>query len=98
MDLEATIRAIVRDEIARATPDASLVTVAAYAASRSISESTVRAAIREGRLAVIRYGRTGRAVRIKASDEIGKAERKASAAEPTATDLAMRKVKLRAVR
>jgi hypothetical protein len=61
-DLEQHIRAIVRDEITRArpSPQPALVTIAAYAAARSISPSTVRTAIREGRLAAERIGRAVR--------------------------------------
>ena len=61
-NIEDHIRAIVRDELSRARPSTApaLVTVAAYAASRSISPSTVRAAIREGRLDAERIGRAVR--------------------------------------
>ena len=86
-DLEQTIRAIVRDELAKSKP-AELVSVAAYAEARSISESTVRVAIREGRLDVVRYGRTGRAVRVRATDEIG--ERPPSPLAKTPTERALR--------
>ena len=49
-------------------PDGSgLVTIAAYAAARSISPSTVRAAIREGRLP---KQHVGRAVRVPSDVEI----------------------------
>lgn len=41
-------------------PEAKLVTVAAYAAQHSLGNSTVRRAIREGRLAVQRIGRSVR--------------------------------------
>ncbi len=65
MTLDEQIRAIVREELARARPTTTLVTVTEYARRWSISPSTVRAAIRERRLAV---SRVGRAIRI-ASDE-----------------------------
>lgn len=74
-DLEQLIRQIVRDvvrdELAKQKPAndvaPDLVTVAEYARARSISESTVRQAIRDGRLAVERIGR---AVRIPADATI----------------------------
>jgi excisionase family DNA binding protein len=69
-DLEAMIRAIVRDELAKAKPpanDGEHLTVAAYAARLSISERTVRDAIRDGRLD---HARIGRAVRIPAGAKI----------------------------
>lgn len=75
-DLNDTIRQIVRDEVQRllSTKDAprtdpNYVTVNDYARQRSISTSTVRAAIRDGRLAAMRIGRS---VRISADAEIGR--------------------------
>lgn len=71
-DLESIIRTIVRDELERATrpaPAVEQVTAAEYARRRSISVSTVRAAIAEGRLQAVKIGR---AVRIPANAEIGK--------------------------
>lgn len=72
-DFETLIRSIVRDELERAkndqTPAPALVTIAAYAARRSISPSTVRAAIRDGRLPA---HRVGRAVRVPSEVEIAK--------------------------
>ena len=73
-DLEALIRAIVRDELQaelskveqQAAP--SHVTVREYATARSISISTVRNAVRAGRLPAIRIGS---AVRVQANAEIG---------------------------
>lgn len=65
------LRALIRDELAK-TPQparADAVTAAEYARRRSISVSTVRAAIREGRLEAVKIGR---AVRISANAEIGK--------------------------
>ena len=94
-DLERTIRSIVRDELARARPanDAPrLVTIAAYAAARSISESTVRAAIRDGRLDGLRIGR---AVRVRADQEIAIRAR-AGTADPVAS--AERSLGLRVVK
>lgn len=73
--LDAQIRAIVRDEIQRALADLGasaapeLVTMAEYARARSISVTTVRAAIRDGRLEAHRIGR---AVRVRARDEIAR--------------------------
>jgi hypothetical protein len=76
IDLEAQLRAIAREEaallIAERAPaagDKLFVTIAEYARVRSISETTVRAAIRAGRLQP--YEVVGmRGVRLKATDEI----------------------------
>lgn len=73
-ELEEMIRRIVRDELAKAKPAnddqaPALITVDEYARARSISESTVRIAIREKRL---ESKRIGRAVRIPATAEIQK--------------------------
>lgn len=84
-DVEAALRVLVealREELlaklsaelatvtaARAAAPA-MVTMKAYAAARSISLSTVRAAVKAGRLKVARIGR---AVRIPADAEIGPA-------------------------
>jgi excisionase family DNA binding protein len=72
-DFDALIRAIVRDELAKARPvndpAPALVTIAAYAARRSISVSTVRAAVKDGRLPA---QKVGRAVRVPADVEICK--------------------------
>ncbi|MBA3844231.1 MAG: hypothetical protein H0X39_16710 [Actinobacteria bacterium] len=59
MSLEDTIRALIRDELAKVKPATapSLVSVTSYAARYQISPSTVRAAIRENRLEVTRIGR-----------------------------------------
>jgi len=68
--VEAVVRRVVREELAAArtaAPD-ELVTVAAFARARAISVSTVRAAIREGRLAATKIGR---AVRVRADAQIG---------------------------
>lgn len=71
MTLEDQIRAIVRDELAKAKPPPAeaLVTVAEYARRRAISVSTVRAAVADKRLAVTRIGR---AVRIAPTAAIAK--------------------------
>ena len=73
--LREMLRAIVREELAKArndeqpAPAPALVTIAAYAARRSISVSTVRAAIKDGRLPA---HHVGRAVRVPADVEIAK--------------------------
>jgi excisionase family DNA binding protein len=68
----ALIVEIVRDEVARASPPPSSpplhLTVAEYAKRWSISPSTMRAAIRDGRLV---HERIGRAVRVPAEARIG---------------------------
>jgi len=68
--IESTVRRVVREELAaaRAAPADELVTIATFARMRAISESTVRAAIRAGRLKATKIGR---AVRILASAQIG---------------------------
>lgn len=94
--LEDVIRAWLRDEIRAAVADvlgtrttpAKLVSIAEYAAARSISPSTVRAAIRDGRLPATRIGR---AVRIATNDTIG-APVKAAPRRETATDIVARLV------
>jgi excisionase family DNA binding protein len=79
-DLEAQLRELVRQEVKReldaraaetgvdAAP-ADYITVAEYARRRSISQSTVRAAIEDGRLPGMKFGR---ALRVPASVEIGR--------------------------
>lgn len=72
-DIEDLIRSIVRDELAKSRPvnDApEQLSVTAYAQRWSISESTVRLAIRERRL---EHARIGKAIRIVASAEIAPA-------------------------
>lgn len=63
-DLEESIRRIVREEVAKAKADQptqpELVTVAAYCLARSISQSTVRQAIADERIEVVRIGRAVR--------------------------------------
>lgn len=69
-DLDAIIRAIVRDELAKREikpANDEHLTVAEYARRWSLSERTVRDAIRDGRLA---HQRIGRAVRVPASAKI----------------------------
>lgn len=80
--LRETIRAIVREELAKATPanDGAPLTVAEYAAHWKVSQSTVRAALRENRLTAIRIGRS---VRVSATERI------APAANDKATERAM---------
>jgi excisionase family DNA binding protein len=70
-EFEHMIRAIVRDELARIvpTPSVEALTAADYARRWSISVSTVRAAIREGRLASVKIGRS---VRIPHDAEIAR--------------------------
>lgn len=67
--LRAFIAAAVRDELAKARPanDVDHLTVAAYARRYSISERTVRDAIRDQRLEHVRIGRS---VRIPAQAQI----------------------------
>lgn len=69
MSLEDEIRRIVREELdrSRRRPDDDRITVAEYARRLSVSERTVRDAIRERRLA---HERIGRAVRIPAGAKI----------------------------
>lgn len=66
--LRAFVASVVRDELAKAKPanDAHL-TVAQYAQRYSISERTVRDAIRDRRLEHVRIGRS---VRVPASAQI----------------------------
>jgi excisionase family DNA binding protein len=75
--IEDLVRVLVRDEVQRElakvpalqAPAASpFVSVAAYAKARSISVSTVRNAVREGRLPAMKIGS---AVRVKSDAEIG---------------------------
>jgi len=47
------------------------ITVETYAERRSIAESTVRAAVKSGRLPAMAYGDTGRTYRVRADVEIG---------------------------
>lgn len=52
-------------------PRPTWITVADYAATRSIAESTVRSAVANGRLPSMKYGDTSRAIRVRADVEIG---------------------------
>jgi excisionase family DNA binding protein len=64
------VRRVVREELAsERSTRADLVTVQVFAAAHSISPSTVRAAIRDGRLPAVKVGR---AVRVRADAEIGR--------------------------
>lgn len=94
-ELDQVLRDMVAREVARqlaelrAAPAAppELVTIAAYARARSISVSTVRAAIAAGRLEARRIGR---AVRVPATAEIARPlERPTTRAQRTA-DVAAR--------
>lgn len=97
IDLDAHVRALVREELAAALAnrDAAtgpvLVTMDAYARARSISLSTVRAAIRDGRLEAHRIGR---AVRVRSTDEIAQPVR----AKVNRTSAAARRLGLQVVR
>lgn len=68
--IESVVRRVVREELAaaRAAPADEMVTIATFARMRAISKSTVRAAIREGRLQATKIGR---AVRVRANAQIG---------------------------
>jgi excisionase family DNA binding protein len=74
-DLETMLRRIAREEAERVLTERDLrapseqVTAAEFARRRSLSVSTVRAAIADGRLQAVKIGR---AVRIPANAEIGK--------------------------
>jgi hypothetical protein len=90
-DLEDTIRRIAREEAERvlaagraAAPanDAEWITVEAYAARRSISETTVRAAVKARRLEAMKFGR---ALRVRADVEIGTPARAAAAGDDHVT-------------
>jgi len=70
-------------ETAGAAPVPELVTVADYARARSISESTVRAAIRDGRLPAVKIGR---AVRVRAHAQIGESVPVVSSSATTSDD------------
>jgi excisionase family DNA binding protein len=83
--LRAMIVAVVREVLAEhKQPDAApeYATVADYARRRQIAESTVRAAIRDGRLPALRIGR--RAIRIPIAAEIGSLVNPARTADATA--------------
>ena len=90
--IEALIRKLVREEIhaelAKTTPPpaTSYVSIAEYAKARSISTSTVRNAIRNGRLPAMKIGA---AVRVQRDAEIGRPVQPRSA-PPTAAQIAER--------
>ena len=96
-NLEDNLRALVRAEIAAAlaerdrAPGPGLVTMAEYARARSISVSTVRAAIPDGRLAAHQIGR---AVRVRPTDEIARPARARAGRDA----MAARKLGLQVVR
>lgn len=78
-DFEQLVRAIVADELAKHRPvanDVSEITVAAYCIRHSVSESTVRSAIRDKRLEHVRIGRM---IRIPADARIQPVVRDATA-------------------
>ena len=92
-ELERLLRRLIREEVVAALRESSsasqptgLVTVAEYAAARSISVSYVRAAIRDGRLASTKIGR---AVRVQANAEIAN---KATVATDHVTAIADRRL------
>ena len=67
--IETIVRRVIREELAELKePTVDHVTVAAYAAKHSLGVSTVREAIREGRLPAVKIGR---AVRVPAEAQIG---------------------------
>lgn len=68
--IESVVRRVVREELAavRAAPAGEMVTIERFARMRAISKSTVRAAIRGGRLQATRIGR---AVRLRSDAQIG---------------------------
>jgi excisionase family DNA binding protein len=71
--LERVVRKVMREREERAAaPSDELVTMAMFARRRSISESTVRAAIRDGRLEAVKIGR---AVRVRGDAQLGKPAR-----------------------
>ena len=85
--LESILRKIIREELraeldARAQPAPTQITAAAYAQLHGISLTTVRAAIRDGRLPAERFGR---AVRVPAAAKIGKPVRAATPSSPAST-------------
>lgn len=82
-DVEAFIRRLIREEMRAVLGEFAIgekprhVTIAEYAAARSLSEAAVRAAVRTGRLASIR---AGRAVRVPADVEIAPVKKPAAQA------------------
>ena len=70
--VERVVRRVVREELAAGragpAPAPELVTMKEFARRLAISESTVRAAIRDGRLQAVKIGR---AVRVRCDAQIG---------------------------
>lgn len=84
ISLRALIRELVRSELAAitvtsASPPSRQISVAEYARDRSISVSTVRNAIRNGKLGAMRIGS---AVRVRGDEEIGAPMRPAGTPRP----------------
>lgn len=78
-ELRDVIRAVVLEVLAEQKPATSgMVTIAAYAKAWSLSVSTVRRAIRDGRLPATKVGR---GIRVPAGAELG--QRVAVATSPT---------------
>ena len=92
--IEELIRALVREELQRelanratsSKPPETYVSVSAYAKARALSVSTVRNAIRDGRLPAMKIGT---AVRIRSDEPIGRPVTP-SAPAPTASQIAER--------
>lgn len=88
--IEGIVRRVVREELeafrASTAVAGGLLTIQAYAASRSVSVSTVRAAIREGRLPTKSIGRGTKraAVRIPADADIAPPAASRRSAKPAA--------------
>lgn len=76
-DIRELVRVVVREELAAAPKAAEYVTVVEYARRHSISETTTRLAIAEGRLPAIRIGRL---VRVRPDAPIGRPASKRDAA------------------
>ena len=90
-ELERMLRQLVREEVSAAIGGAGpaptrLITVQEYAATRSVSVSTVRTAIRAGRLKATRIGR---AVRVSADAEIARATKATTANARAAASLGL---------
>lgn len=96
-ELEKVLEEMVRKEVARqlgdarppAANDPEWVTVEVYAAKRSISETTVRAAVKAKRLDGMKFGR---ALRVRADQEIGRPARAAAGAGDDHVTRARRKL------
>jgi len=81
--IESVVRRVMREELAavRATPADEMLTIETFARMRAISKSTVRAAIRGGRLQATRIGR---AVRVRSDAQIGEPAAAAGSGAPAA--------------